>query len=149
MLNSSSNSNAEIALNSQPKGMFQKMLIATFLAVILGATLVALLPGPQGPEISAFIFGALFGGWVGLVSSFSFYYIRRVRRFAMRSRLWTVLAFMGLSGVSGALAMFWFGDGFRMAFGLALEGLVFGAAIGTLVGVFVLLIEKWKPTSRG
>jgi hypothetical protein len=43
----------------------------------------------------------------------------------------------------GAVVLFFFGDGFAMAFALAVEGIVFGGAVGAVIGLCVFVASLW------
>jgi H+/Cl- antiporter ClcA len=121
-----------------------KTFIQTLVAAVLGSILVAVSPGagPQRPEPWAFVFGAFFGGWVGFLSSICFNYVERIHRYAVRTRFRIVLTLGMLGGMSGAMVLFWFGDGLMMALGLTLEGAVFGGFISLVLSVLVIITER-------
>lgn len=53
-----------------------------------------------------------------------------------------------IGALAGAVILFFFGDGFAMAFYLAGEGVVFGGFLGTVIGLLVFLAScrSRKPT---
>jgi len=128
------------------------ILLGTLIAGFAGSILWLLLPGPELDRSqlwTAIGFGAFFGGWVGLASSVSFNFIRRLHQYATRSALRTILTFVLLGGIAGAPIFFPFGDGLLMALGLAAEGAILGAALGVLLGIlFVLLIVRRTKTVK-
>ena len=85
----------------------------------------------------AMLFAGFFGGWVGLVSCVCFTIIQG---YATRSRPRVIFTFVAFGAGAGAPPFFLFGDGLAMAFGLALEGAVFGGIIGGALGLVFLLI---------
>jgi len=120
-----------------------KTLIGILAAAVLGLLLIALLPGigHERPGLPALAFGAVFGGWIGLFSCACFNYLAKIRQYGIRTRFRMIFIFAILGGLSGGMALFWFGDGLAMAFGLALEGAAFGVVIGVVLSVLILVTE--------
>jgi hypothetical protein len=145
MLGSFSDFNRGGRVVSVPKKAFMRTVIGTLAGACLGAPLVLLLPGPQ-PERSdlwaAVIFGALFGGWIGFASSVCILFVTKIREFATRSFSRAFVTYVLFGAISGGAALFWFGDGFAMAFALALEGTVLGVLIGTILALFIAITSR-------
>ena len=47
-----------------------------------------------------------------------------------------------IGSVVGAVVLFFFGDGFLMAFGLALEGAIFGCVVGIISAMVIAILSK-------
>ncbi len=128
-----------------------KMAFASMvIAALLGPILFSLVSGiPHRSEwLPAFVFGSMFGAWVGLVAGGLFGSVRRVRRYGRRSVLRMILTFSLLGAVAGGPVFFPFGDGLAMALALVGEAAIFGGIIGALLGAVFFVFMFRQPTKE-
>ena len=81
--------------------------------------------------------GCLFGGWVGLIISLLFVFVRRLRALRASSALKMLATFTLLGAGAGVLVSFPFSESMPMAIYLGIEGGIAGGLIGAVLGILL------------
>ena len=118
----------------------KKVLLCATIGAVLGVTYgLALGFVHDGVVVvgAGELFTFVFGGFVGLVAGLLFASSRKLRRFAVGSRIRMALVFAVLGAIPGALVFSLFAEGVPMALYQAAYGSIVGGLIGAILGFLI------------